>query len=312
MKRTTGQARQVAPKVVVIVLNWNGRALTAECLDSLQKVTYPNFEAILVDNASTDGSQQFLKELYPRVTLLENEANLGFAAGNNVGIREALRRNSDYVLLLNNDTVVDPSFLSELVKAGEADRRVGILNPKIYYHDRPNVLWYAGGHLSLYRGISVHFGFRQVDSGQYDTAREVNFLTGCAFLIKRQVIEKIGLLDEIFFCYSEDADWSLRAIRAGYKGLYVPSSMIRHKIGVATKVKGNEFGMRMGTRNAMYMVYKHARTAQFLIFLFLFSINWILRNAVKSLLSRDYATLLGLYKGITGFFSMVRAEKFQE
>jgi GT2 family glycosyltransferase len=295
--------QSILPRVAIIILNWNGTNDTSECLDSLKKITYSNFDVILVDNGSADGSQKYFKEKYPWITIIENDKNLGFTGGNNIGIKASLQRNADYVLLLNNDTIVDSAFLDELVNAGESRKDVGILNPKIYYYDLPDMLWYAGGEISLFRGLSKHYGFQEIDKGQYDQSREVNFITGCAFFIKREVIEKIGLLDDYFFCYAEDADWSLRALKAGYQGLYVPTSRIWHKIGVATKIKGDEFGMYMGTRNAMYMVYKHAPRLQFIIFLFLFSINWIFRNTFKSLLTRDYAVMRGVYRGFIEFWS---------
>ncbi|MBT0653155.1 glycosyltransferase family 2 protein [Geobacter luticola] len=299
------------PRVVIIILNWNGKDDTSECLESLNALTYSNYEIIVVDNGSTDGSQRYIKEKYPQVLLMETGQNLGFTGGNNRGITAALQKNADYVLLLNNDTVVDGQFLDELVFAGESRKDVGILNPKIYYYDEPRLLWYAGGNISLLQGLSRHFGFQEIDHGQYDTTREVNFITGCAFLIKREVIEKIGPLDDNFFCYSEDADWSLRAIKAGYKGLYVPSSRIWHKIGISANVKGTEFSMHMGTRNALYLEYKHASRMQFASFLLVFSVNWLLRNAVKSLLNHDYPAMRGMYTGVTAFWSMPNKQRYR-
>ncbi|MHB8882701.1 MAG: glycosyltransferase family 2 protein [Thermodesulfovibrionales bacterium] len=290
--------------VAIVVLNWNGRVDTAACLDSLKELTYPAYEVLLIDNGSVDGSQTFFREQYPWVTLIENVRNLGFAAGNNVGISYSLRAGADYVLLLNNDTVVDPAFLDELVRAAEARPDVGILNPKIYYFDPPEKIWYAGGELSLYRGLSKHYGFQEIDRGQHDLLREVSFITGCAFLIKRGVIEKIGLLDEYYFCYSEDADWSVRALRAGFKGLYVPSSRIWHRIGASTASSGNEFAIRMGTRNALYLVSKHAGNFQFAVFLVRFSIEWILKNTIRSLIYGDFKTVKALAKGILEFRAM--------
>jgi GT2 family glycosyltransferase len=297
-----GEARKT-PKVAIIVLNWNGRIDTAACLDSLKALSYPAFEVVLVDNGSVDGSQEYFRERYSWVTLLETGQNLGFTGGNNVGISYALRSGADYVLLLNNDTVVDAAFLDRLVAAGQARPDVGILNPKIYYFDPPDMIWYAGGELSLYRGLSRHYGYRQTDRGQFDDPREVSFITGCAFFIKREVIDRIGLLDEYFFCYSEDADWSLRALKAGYKGLYVPSARIWHKVGAATRPSGNEFSIRMGTRNVMYLVYKHAGTVQFALFLIRFSTGWILRNALGCVLSGDFKGVSALARGVREFMA---------
>jgi GT2 family glycosyltransferase len=289
------------PKVAVIILNWNGKEVTSECLDSIRNVNYPNFEVILADNGSEDGSQSYFPGRFSWVTLLENGSNLGFAGGNNAAIRLALRSNPDYILLLNNDTVTDPDFLSELVQAGEARKEVGILNPKIYFYDNPDVLWYAGGKLSLLRGVARHRGFGKIDRGQFDQPRAVNFITGCAFFIKREVIEKIGLLDEEMFCYGEDADWSLRAIKAGYKGWYVPTSKVWHKIGASCC---RDYSMHMGTRNAMYLVFKHASRVRFFFFLCFFLFDWLLRNTISSLLSGNFGVITGMYRGFLEFWSM--------
>jgi GT2 family glycosyltransferase len=289
------------PKVTVIILNWNGKEATSECLDSIRNVRYQNFEVILSDNGSDDGSQAYFRSNFSWVNLLENQSNLGFAGGNNAAIRLALRGKPDYILLLNNDTVTDPLFLSELVHAGEARKEVGILNPKIYFYDDPDMLWYAGGKLSLLRGVARHRGFGQIDSAKFDQPQPVNFITGCAFFIKREVIEKIGLLDEEMFCYGEDADWSLRAIKAGYKGWYVPTAKVWHKIGASVS---NDFSMFMGTRNAMYLVFKHVSRARFFFFLFIFCFDWVLRNTISLLLSGKFGVITGMYRGFLEFWSM--------
>ncbi len=293
--------RERQPRVAVIVLNWNGKEVTSACLDSIRNVNYPNFEVILADNGSEDGSQAHFRAGFSWVRLLENGANLGFAGGNNAAIRLALRDNPDYILLLNNDTVADPGFLSELVLAGEARKDVGILNPKIYFYDKPDVLWYAGGRLSLLRGVARHRGYGKTDSGRFDRPREVNFITGCAFFIKREVIEKIGLLDEEMFCYGEDADWSLRAAKAGYRGWYVPTSRVWHRIGVSA---GSDFSMYMGTRNAMYLVFKHASRLRFFFFLCFFSVDWLLRNTMSSLLKGNLSVVRSMFRGFMEFWSM--------
>jgi len=300
-------AQEDLPKVGIVILNWNGKAVSSECLDSLKKTKYPNLEIYLVDNASTDGSQKHFKTNYPWVILIENGENLGFTGGNNKGIREALKRGANYILLLNNDTIVAPDFLNELVKAGQKRGDVGILCPKIYYYDYPDMLWYAGGNISLFRGIPKHFGFQKKDNRKYDQEYEVNFITGCAFLIKREVIEKIGLLDENLFIYSEDSDWSLRALKAGYKGLYVPSSKIWHKEGIDSKKnRGNDFRMYLGTRNIMYVMYKHTSSVQFVLFLVYFFINWMLSHTVKRTLKGEFKILLSIWKGFFEFWDMKR------
>lgn len=309
---STVSEAQGYPKVCIVILNWNGKDITSKCLDSIKEITYPNYEVVLIDNGSNDGSQGHFKTNYQWVTFIENPKNLGFTGGNNIGIRKGLGNKSDYILLLNNDTVADPSFLNELIKAGEARKDVGILNPKIYYYDHPDVLWYAGGRVSILKGMPVHFGFQKKDAGQYDTTCEVNFITGCAFLIKREVIEKIGILDENLFIYSEDLDWSLRAISSGYKGLYVPSAKIWHKEGMDSKRNsGNAFRMFLVTRNTMYVVYKHTTKFQFALFLMNFFFYWMINHTVKRPLKGEFKDLFGIWKGFFAFWSMRKLFKEQ-
>ena len=222
------------PLVHVIVLTWNGKQDTLDCLASLSKLTFPNFKTVVVDNASLDGTAEAVRAAYPNVHVIVNDVNLRFAGGNNVGITYALNDGADYVLLLNNDTVVDPDFLTELVRTAESNQRIGMAGPKIYYHDAPKVLWYAGGKIAWWKGWITHRGVREPDHGQYDTAGETDYVTGCCVLVRRAAIEQAGMLDEAFFIYGEDADWSVRVARADFKLLYVPQAVIWHKLSVST------------------------------------------------------------------------------
>lgn len=219
-----------SPSVYIIVLNWNGKEDTLACLQSLERVGYSTYSVVLVDNASSDGTVESVGDLFPSVTTIRNSENLRFAGGNNVGIEYAMRMNADYILLLNNDTVVDQNFLDELVNAAESDSQIGIAGAKIFYYDEPDRIWYAGGRIEYWKGWISHIGIRERDAGQHDTPRDVGYITGCCMLVKRTVIEKIGKLDESFFIYGEDADWSIRAARAGFRLRYVPSSKVWHKV----------------------------------------------------------------------------------
>ena len=179
------------PKVSIIVLNWNTYELTRESLESLREITYPNYEIILVDNASSDGSVPRLKKDFPHVTLIQNRANLGFARGCNVGIRCALSREADYVLLLNSDSVVEKGFLEPAVEHAESDKKIGLVSGKIYLKDKPGYLWYAGGSFSLLRGMVVIRGWHQLDEGQFNKPEEVDVSTGALMLIKREILDKV-------------------------------------------------------------------------------------------------------------------------
>jgi GT2 family glycosyltransferase len=223
-----------SPPVWIVVLTWNGRQDTLACLRSLKNVSYPNFRIIVVDNASSDGTAEAVRKEFPGVEILLNSSNLRFAGGNNAGIRRALEGGAEYVLLLNNDTVVKADFLGKLVSRVEGDERAGMAGPKIYYFSQKDLLWYAGGKIEWWKGWISHKGVREVDRGQYDTPGETDYITGCCLLVKRSVIERVGMLDESYFIYGEDADWCVRAARAGFRLLYVPDAVLWHKLSVST------------------------------------------------------------------------------
>jgi GT2 family glycosyltransferase len=218
-------------RVVIIVLNWNGLADTLKCLESLVCLDYPDYKVVVVDNGSTDGSPAHIRERFPDVALIENGENLGFAGGNNVGLRWALGQGADYVLLLNNDTEVAKDSLSLLVKAAEADQRIGVAGPTVCYYDRPPIIWSAGGGIDWRRGKTWMMGLNEPDIGQFgEDPREVDFVTGCVLLVRARAVEEVGELDERFFMYYEDTEWCVRIARAGYCIVHVPRAKVWHKI----------------------------------------------------------------------------------
>lgn len=218
------------PRVAVIVLNWNRQEDTLATLESLAQVTGPGFETIIVDNGSTDGSVAAVRARFPEMTVIETGENLGFAGGNNVGLRHARQRGADYALLLNNDVVVAPDFLSHLLQVIDADPSIGVVGPMIYYHDAPDIIWTAGGRIDWTRGKSFMIGVDQrSDDGDYKM-REVDFVSGCALLVRVATLEKAGYLDPRFFMYYEETEWCVRIQRAGYRILHVPQARIWHKI----------------------------------------------------------------------------------
>lgn len=224
-------AEDVTPRVVIVVINWNGGEDTLACLDSLAGVHYPECSVLVVDNASQDGSPERIRACHPEVLLMVSRVNLGFTGGNNLGMKAALQRGADYVLLLNHDTLVSPDFLEEMVAVGEADPSIGVLGPTIYYHARPGVIWSAGGAIDWKRGTTQMIGMNEVDRNQYGMKpRAVDFVTGCAMLVKREALEAAGLLDESFFAYYEEVEWCVRIRRAGYAIVHVPGAKIWHKI----------------------------------------------------------------------------------
>ncbi|MDD5589879.1 MAG: glycosyltransferase family 2 protein [Candidatus Portnoybacteria bacterium] len=219
-------------KVFIIVLNWNGKADTIECVESLKNIDYPDYKIVIVDNGSTDDSVNTLPKKYfqDNIAFIATKKNLGFSGGNNIGINYALKNGADYILLLNNDTTVEPDFLSELVKAGEADEKTGILGPKIMFYSEKELIWSAGGKISKNFSCGELVGYKEKDQGQFDEKKEVDYISGTCLLIKKEVVEKIGPMSEDYFLYYEDTDWNLRARRAGFKRVFVPQSKIYHKV----------------------------------------------------------------------------------
>jgi len=239
------------PRVMIVVLNWNGLADTLACLASLAELDYPEREVVVVDNGSSDGSVKAIRERFPTVTVLENGENLGYTGGNNVGLRHALAQRADYVLLLNNDTTVAPDFLRRLVDAAEADLQIALVGPTIYYYDRPAVIWSAGGAIDWQRGSTRMLGLNERDKGQFGRRpRAVDFITGCAMLVRRIVPERVGLLDERFFAYYEETEWCVRAVRAGYKIVHVPLARMWHKISLSAQTDSRSVHYYM-TRNRL-------------------------------------------------------------
>ncbi len=219
----------MSARVLIIILCYNGIADTLACLESLQRVEYPSYDVLVVDNASSDGTPETVRAQFPLVTVIENGANLGFAAGNNVGLRYALRHGYDYALLLNNDTEVAPDFLDCLVEVAASDPSIGAVGPTITYYDRPDLIWSAGGVIDWRRG-AARMRTDEVDTGREREPVEVDFVTGCTLLVGRAALERAGLLDERFFMYFEETEWCVRIRRAGFRIVYVPQSRVLHKI----------------------------------------------------------------------------------
>jgi len=291
-----------SPKTGIIILNFNGIELTCACIDSLLKIDYPNFQIYLVENGSRDHPAAFFRGKYPQIHVIESEINLGFTGGCNLGMRKALKDGVGYILLLNNDTVVAPDFLTRLIEAGEANPRSGILTPKIRYFNPDTHLWFAGGRYNLWTGISVHIGEREFDRGQYDTPGEVTFITGCSPLVKRALLEEIGLLREDLFITCEDLDWSLKARKAGWILYYVPSAVIWHKESIDTqKGLGKPFQLYLATRNLLAVHKAHARWYHNIVFYPYFSLRWLFYQAMKHALRGEFQMIVALYRAVRSF-----------
>lgn len=251
------------------------------CLRSLENLIYPSFEVVVVDNGSTDGSGMKLQKEFKEVRFIENKENLGFAGGNNVGIRYALEHSADYVLLLNNDTFVKADFLENLVRTAEADGRTGIAGPKIYAGLPGSTrLWYAGGGVD-WKGVkTVHRGFQEEDEGKWNQTEDSDFVSGCAMLIKRSVLERIGLLDERYFLYYEDTDFCTRARKAGFRILYVPQATVYHKSWSSSGGQSSPLRTYYMTRNRLLLMDSYLNRSAKIRFMLYFLYDGLLRRAL--------------------------------
>lgn len=252
--------------LAIIIVNWNSYDDTAACLSSLRKLTFDAYEIVVVDNGSEDGSGQRLKNEFDEITLLLNSKNEGFTGGNNKGIHYAFNSGFEYLMLLNNDTIVTPDFVQPLLHVLEAHDDVGAVQPKILYESERNIIWNGGTGFNRWGFFPYTLGKGKTDSAFGNLAQKIPWITGCCFLVKAKVIKQVGALDDQFFIYYEDTDWSLRIRNAGYHLYYEPSSKIYHKVGRSHKNRSSEgegnlspFAHYITVRNHMYILRKHAK-----------------------------------------------------
>jgi GT2 family glycosyltransferase len=262
------------PAVYIMVLNWNGKQLTSACLDSLQKISYQNYKILVIDNGSTDDSVKYIKRYYQDVAILELEDNLGYANGCNAGFKSIMGK-CDFVVFLNNDTIVDEQFLEPLVNPLIQNQQIVQTVPKIYYMDYPEKIWYAGGQVNLWFGVIRHLGIRKTDSPANSLVKTTEYATGCCFCVRTEDFKSIGMFDETFSMYAEDVDLSLRLRNTMRDVLFIPSSKVWHKISASL---GGSFSIRKWKRKSsskIKLIFKYIRWYQFpsaIISLFFISI----------------------------------------
>jgi GT2 family glycosyltransferase len=243
------------PLVSIVILNWNSLEDTRECLQSLQRIAYSNRSIVVVDNGSAAREAAALRDEFGDVLdLIESETNLGFAAGANLGIRHALKNGAEYVLLLNNDTAVDPMFLTALVEAAVSRGDGAAFCPKTYFYAQPEMIYSTGGSVSAWTATARQIGRGQRDSGQFDRVATRDYADGVCILMPRRALETIGLLDEDYFAYWEETDWCTRARVSGFRCYYIPDARIWHK---AARVQSptNQYYF-LYRRNALMFVRK--------------------------------------------------------
>lgn len=346
-----GNQDRSRPAVAIIIVNWNGWQDTVECLESLQRVTYPQYTVVVVDNGSTDGSVDKIKawahghiavesrfveynRCYKPVYLVEYDSqiaqaggipeeeallnrvpprsrlimirtgkNLGFAGGNNVGIRYALALGTDWILLLNNDAVVDPHFLEEMVAVAQTTPNVGIIGPKIYFYERPDIIQSVGARMNMWTGRGKLIGLGQRNYGQHDRIRTVDWVSGAAIMVRNEVFARVGLLDERFFICYEESDLCFRARRKGFEVIVVPTAKVWHKGARSTKRPIAEYYL---TRNRPLFMRKNARFIHYFSFVMFYALG-VLKRAGVCLLRNDKNAAVAILRGFKDGIRMLTA-----
>jgi GT2 family glycosyltransferase len=280
--------------VTIIILNWNNWQDTRLTIEACQKLAWPALHIIVVDNHSDNDSADKLHQFFPELDLIVTTANLGFAGGNNVGIRKALARGTDFIWLLNSDAIPAPDALTPLVSALQAHHSAACASSKIYFDDDPKRIWFAGGSWSKGRLRLRQQGAYQSDHGQFAEMRHIGSVTGCSMLVPSAMFKTVGLLDERYFLYWEDTDWSARALKNGYFLLFVPASHVWHKVS-ATISPRSELQHYYVTRNGLFFSYCHDIFIMPLVLLYLGG------TAFVGLLQGNTALLTGFLKGCADF-----------
>ncbi len=287
------------PKISIVIPNWNGQRFLADCLDSLSKINWPDYQVIVVDNGSTDNSVGFVGEKFPKVVLIENEKNLGFASACNQGIKWALERGADYVLLLNNDTIVAPDFLTKMAEVAKQEEKIGIVGAKIYYFDQPKKIWFAGGDFVKWRASGRHRFWQKQDFSKLTGVVSSDFVTGCAMLIKKQVFQDVGYFYESYFLTIEDLEFCWRAQKAGWEIKIDLDAYLWHKVSSSRLGEFSFSNGYYGTRNRLFFAFKQTHNLTggcILLFLVvpIRIIQWILTGRL--------AMVKGMVLGCLDFF----------
>jgi GT2 family glycosyltransferase len=253
-----------APDVCVVVLDWNGLHDTLRCVAALLTLDPPVPRVLVVDNGSRVSPREALAKSFAAVELIETGENLGYAGGNDAGIRHALETGADFVWVLNNDAVPAPGALGAMLATMSAHPRAGVVGSKIVYADRPEVLWATWGEITWRQSLIRLPGHDRPDDGRYDLERSVEWLPGCSLLFRRRALEEVGLFDEAFFAYHEDADWGARARAAGWECWYTGRSVVRHAVHGSSGGVAHYGGFRkyLSARNSVLYARRHGSLGQ--------------------------------------------------
>ncbi len=285
------------PLVSIVTLNWNQTDVTCDFLESTRSFEYGNYEILVCDMGSDiDPTERILANEYPNTKVLRSEINLGFTGGNNWGMRQA---KGDFVFIVNNDTVVTPILLTVLLEPFFLDPAIGVTCPKIRFHHHPNIIQYAGFNpIDLYTGRTTAVGTKEEDHGQHDVSGYTHGAHGCAMMVKKEVIDKVGMFPEKFFIYYEEWDWSARIIKAGYKIYYQAQGLIFHKESI-TMGKQSAIKVYYHTRNRILYMRRNTNALQFIFFSLFFIFVSTPKAILKFSVNKQFAHLKSFFNGVT-------------
>ncbi|MEP6710990.1 MAG: glycosyltransferase family 2 protein [Ferruginibacter sp.] len=287
------------PFISIVTLNWNGLGVTLEFLESTRNLTYKNYEIIVVDNGSEiDPTDKIMAGNYHNTKVVRSPVNLGSAGGNNFGMRHS-SPDYDFVFQVNNDAEVTPDLIEKCLEPFYNDASVGVVCPKIRFHHNPDVIQYAGfNKMSMLTGKTTAVGSLEVDKGQYDTPGYTYSAHGCAMMVSKQVIKKVGMMAEKYFVYYDESDWSARIIKAGYKIYYQAKGLCFHKESMSMG-KQSPIKVHYMTRNRIYYMRRNASASQFLVFIGFFSFLTVPKTIIKFTVNKQWKHLKAFVKGIT-------------
>jgi GT2 family glycosyltransferase len=299
--QNTPSAAVKLPQVGVVILNYNGKSLAEECIQSVLSSPYPNKQIVLVDNASTDGSVDYLRNFFPELVVVVNSDNLGVTAGRNRGFVEAIRRGADYILSLDNDTRIVPDLIDALVAVAESDPRIGVVGPKTYTDDGSGRLQCTGGRITYTQNVCTQRGLGEMDYGQYEKIEDVDYFPGFGFMARRSVFERLNFLDENFHGYGhEDTDFCVRAAQLNYRIVYVPKALLWHR-GSATIGGYSPRKKYLEAVNSAYFVRKYGTPKDFMKYAFFAGFGLIFALTVQSFRGNQkavFAKARGIWDGL--------------
>jgi hypothetical protein len=291
--------KEANPFVSIVTLNWNGLGVTLEFLESMRNVTYKNYEIIVVDNGSdTDPTDAIMAGNYYNTKVVKSAVNLGSAGGNNFGMRHS-SPHYDFCFQVNNDAEVTPDLIDVCLEPFYRDASIGVVCPKIRFHANPNVIQYAGfNKMSMLTGKTTAVGSLEEDKGQHDVSGYTHSAHGCAMMVSREVIEKVGMMAEKYFVYYDESDWSARIIKAGYKIYYQAKGLIFHKESMSMG-KASAIKVHYMTRNRIFYMRRHANLGQFAVFIAFFSFLTVPKTVLKFAITKQFKHLKSFIKGVT-------------